>query len=177
MYTKTLIISVIFCIYSTVGAQESKKIDIQGLFTSSDIPTGYTSSKQEIKQGDKILGHKVLITKQGSASKVVLNREARKISTKGQKVAAFKGYINGTAKSLQQAGLKLSKHSIPDISKAGLSKLQIVELTFTAADGTSIFVQIQVLFIKDTGSHALILTTDKQDYISLSKWASTVQPK
>ena len=103
-------------------AQKAKPVTIENLVTAHPVPEGYAVSLNELKDGEKLLGHQLVFSTDGAVSKVLVTVEDRKLPDKAHKITALKGYINGTAKSLAAAGLKLVKKDIPDIEKVNVDK-------------------------------------------------------
>jgi hypothetical protein len=139
------------------------------------VPEGYAASLNELKDGETLLGRRLVITKEGAVSKVMVSVEERKLPDKDHKVTALKGYINGTAKSLAQAGLKLVKKDIPDIGKVNVNKRTKCSLTYKTAEGGDIFVQMQILFT-EVGYSIMVIADNEDDYKALTKWAETIEP-
>jgi hypothetical protein len=174
MHIKSAVLFALLC--GALGAQEGQRVELEGLLTAEPVPAGYQVSRQDVKNGDEVALHQVLIAKPEATSRVAVTVEPRKMPTRLHKSAALKAYINATASSLVKAGLTLSGKNIPDIEKADLSTRQVAELTFTRPDKADVYVQIQVFFT-DIGYNAVILSTDKADYDALCKWATSIQPK
>jgi hypothetical protein len=168
----------IVAIFPFVGraeAQKAKPVTIENLVTAQPVPEGYSPSLNELKDGETLLGHRLVFSKEGAVSKVMVSVEKRKLPDKDHKVTALKGYINGTAKSLAAAGLKLVKKDIPDIEKVNVNKRTRCSLTYKTAEGGDIFVQMQILFT-DVGYNIMVVADNEDDYKALTKWAETIQP-
>ena len=115
-----------------------------------------------------------MVTKVGSVSKVAINIESRAIDGRPAKVAAAKGYVNGTAQALAGTGAKLVEKKIPDLEKADLDQRYIVDLVYQTATGTKLQVQLQVFFEK-TGYNVQVIGENPADFATLTQWASTVE--
>jgi hypothetical protein len=171
-------LSAIVAIFLFVGGAEgqtAKPVTIENLVTAQPVPEGYAASLNELKDGETLLGHRLVFTKEGAVSKVMVSVEERKLPDKGHKVTALKGYINGTAKSLAAAGLKLVKKDIPDIEKVDVNKRTKCSLTYKTGEGGDIFVQLQILFT-DVGYNIMVIADNEDDYTALAKRPETIQP-
>jgi hypothetical protein len=160
---------------SRAEGQKAKPVTIENLVTAQPVPEGYAVGLNELKDGEKLLGHQLAFAKEGAVSKVMVSVEERKLPDKAHKVTALKGYINGTAKSFAAAGLKLVKKDIPDIEKVNVNKRTKCSLTYKTAEGGDIFIQMQILFT-DVGYNIMVVADNEGDYKALTKWAETIQP-
>lgn len=95
--------------------------------------------------------------------------------SKAHKIAALKGYINGTNQTLIDAGLKLVKKQIPDIEKLDVDKRTKCSFVYQRPDESEIYVQIQIFFTSH-GHNVLVIADNQDDYNSLAKWADTIEP-
>lgn len=162
--------------FSTVlfPGPKQQRVTIEELLTAAPVPDGYDVTLKELKNGDKLLGHQLLFTKEGQVSKVMTTIEDRKLPDKAYKIAALKGYINGTAGMFADAGLKLVKKQIPDVEKLNVDKRTRCSLVYNTAEGADIYVQMQIFFT-DHGYSITVLADNEEDYKALSKWAETIE--
>lgn len=161
---------------SAGNPKQADRVELEGLVTASPVPAGYQVSRKDFSQGASVYANKVFVMQEGTAAKVVITIERRQLTANGDKVAAFKGYVNGTVESLTKTGLKVAKQKVPDLAKADLSQRQTVDLTLAGADGAETYVQIQIFFA-GFGYNVITLATSKRDYELLTRWANSVQPK
>ncbi|HVX09605.1 MAG TPA: hypothetical protein VHC22_00250 [Pirellulales bacterium] len=155
--------------------EQARRVTIENLVTAEPAPTGYDFGLNELKDGDELLGHQLVISKEGVVSKVVVSIEERKLPDKAHKLTALKGYVNGTAQSLAGAGLKLVKKDLPDMEKVDINKRTKFGLAYQTADGDDLFVQLQILFT-DVGYNIMVVGDNEDDFEKLSKWAETIEP-
>ncbi len=156
---------------------EPKRITIEDLVTSAPLPPDYAISRKDIKDGDKMLGHKLFLTNGEAVSKAIVTVETRKISKREEKAAATKAYVNVLAKTVQEAGFKLVDKKIPEIDKNDFSKPLNVDLIYEKPDdGSKLYVQIRVFFT-DQGYHVAVISDSKGEHDILTKWASSEKPK
>jgi hypothetical protein len=155
--------------------QQPRRLTIENLVTAEPAPVGYDYGLNELKDGDKLLGHQLVFSKEGTASKVLVSVEERNLPDKDHKLTAIKGYVNGTAQSLAGAGLKLVKKELPDVEKVDVDKRTIFGLTYQTADGGDLFVQLQILFT-DVGYNIMVVGDNEDDFKTLAKWAETIEP-
>jgi hypothetical protein len=154
---------------------KQERVTIEELLTAAPVPEGYAVTLKELKNGDDLLGHQLLFTKEEQVSKVMATIEDRKLPDKGHKIAALKGYINGTARMFSDAGLKLVKKEIPDVEKLNVNKRTKCSLVYQTAEGGEIYVQMQIFFT-DHGYSLTVIADNKDDYDALAEWASTIEP-
>lgn len=157
------------------ASPKPQRVTIEELVTSAPLPEGYGVTHNEIKDGETLLGHQLVFTKEGVVSKVVATVEERNLPDKDYKMAALKGYVNGTTKSLVGAGLKEVKKDIPDIKRININKRTKCSFVYQNAEGGDIYVQIQVFFT-NVGYNILVVGDNEHDYKLLAKWAETIQP-
>jgi hypothetical protein len=170
-----LAIVAIFLFAGRTEGQKAKPVTIENLVTAQPVPEGYAVTRAELKNGETLLGHQLLITKEGVVSKVMVTVEERKLPDKAHKITALKGYINGTAKSFAEAGLQLIKKGIPDIEKVDVNQRTQCTLTYKTAEGSNIFIQMQILFT-DIGYNIVVIADNEDDFKALTKWAETIEP-
>jgi hypothetical protein len=182
--------TLIFLVSALIGAEDpaaakpesasearasAKSTSIENLVVANAVPDGYSVTRQDIKSGDKLLGHKLLLSRDGEVSKVVVTIENRKLVTNVEKTAAVKGYVNGTDKSLREAGLKLVDRKVPDIERFDFKKRLTVDLTYEKPDGGGTrFVQMQIFFAEVAYS-VLIISDGKEEHETLTRWARSTR--
>ncbi|HXT57889.1 MAG TPA: hypothetical protein VN699_04610, partial [Pirellulales bacterium] len=115
-----------------------ERVTIEELVTAEPVPEGYDLTASELKNGDELLGHQILVTKEGAVSKASVTIETRDLLDKPHKIAALKGYVNGTTKTLANAGLKLVKKHIPDIEKVNVDNRTRCNFIYQRPDGSEI---------------------------------------
>ena len=176
---------VVLCVISAAGAAEKskskktrdeKRITIDELVTAAPLPKDYEITRQEVEIKGKLLGHKLLLTKEDAVSKAIVTVENRKVSTRDEKVAATKAYVNGASRLFSEAGLKLAKKEIPDLDQADFDEPIVVSLVYEKPDGEQLLVQVRTFFT-DTGHSVLVVADDEDEYKMLTKWAKSVEGK
>ena len=161
---------------SVVCAQPVPKPTDDVVLTMPEPPDGYIVSKNRIVDNKTPIGIQVVIVKEGSPSKIVVTVEtSRDISAHAARVAATKGYVNGTAEGLQAAGLKLKDSKLPDLQKTDFSSPLLAERTFTRPDDSEIYLR-QIIFFTDKGYNVQVVAMDKAELESLTTWAKHIKP-
>jgi hypothetical protein len=156
---------------------EPRQVTLEGLITADPLPEGYAVVRQEIKdKAGKPAGDLLIVSKEGIVSKVIVTVDRlAKVGTKPGKVAATKGYVNGTAQSLVVGQkMKIVKKNIPDIAKANLDERFVVDLTLEKPGGGELMVQIQIFFEK-AGYALQVIGDNKGEFETLVKWANSVK--
>jgi hypothetical protein len=155
----------------------AKRINVENLITAAPLPDGYEIERRDIKEGDKLLGHKLTLTKDGAVSKVIVSIDRQKIATREEKVTAAKTYIYGIIQSFRAAGLKPVEKEIPEIDDHDFKKRVTANLVYKdPANGSRFMVQIQIFF-SDLGHTVLVVSDNEEDHAVLTKWARSVRGK
>lgn len=156
------------------GSAPAPGSELKTFLTMPPLPKGYEAEVKEVKKGDKIVAHQILVTKKDTVSKVIITVERREITSRAAKVASTKGYVNGTAKAMGGTGAKLIKKSIPDIDKADFKERFVVDLTYEAPDGGELQLQLQIFF-GNAGYNILVVGSTPEDFAALVKWAKSIK--
>jgi putative ribosome biogenesis GTPase RsgA len=155
----------------------AKRIPIEGLVTAAPLPEYYAIGRQDILDGDEVVGHKLLLSRNQTVSKVIVQIETRKLKTREEKVAAMKSYLIGVTQSFHDAGLKVVEKKLPDIDKSDFKKRILIDSVYeNPAARNALLVQMQVFFT-DQGYTVLIISDNEVDHALLTKWARSVVPK
>jgi len=154
-----------------------KRIGIENLITATPLPAEYSVSLENFLNGDKVVGHKLLITKGGAISKVIVQIENRKLATRDGKAGAAKDYVLGVMQSFHQAGLRAVEKKIPAIEKSDFKKREFADFIYERReDASRLFVQMQ-FFFTDRGYTVLVISDNEVDHVLLTRWARSVLPK
>jgi hypothetical protein len=153
---------------------DAKRVSVLGLVTAEPLPPGYKATSKEIRDGETVRGHLVMVEKEGVSAKSVISIDERSITTRPQMVAATKGYINGTAQAFARAGLTLVKKSIPDLAQVDFKKPVVVDLIYQKQDGGEVFVQLQILFGK-AGYNVQVVGESRKEFEAVTAWATSVR--
>src|SRR5262249_46019432 len=119
----------------------AKRITIENLITAAPLPDQYEIARHDIREGDKLLGHKLTFTSAESVSKVFVSVERRRVVRREEKVAAATAYLSGIIQSFRAAGLKPVAKEIPEIDGNDFKKRVTANLVYeNPADGSRLFV-------------------------------------
>ena len=155
----------------------ARRIDIEKLITAAPLPEGYSIARENFLNGKKLVGHKLLMTKEGALAKVIVQIENRKVATDEDKRAAAKDYVLGVMQSFREAGLRAVEKKLPEIDKNDFKKRALAEFIYERPeDGSRLFVQMQ-LFFTDRGHAVLIISDNEADHALLTRWARSVMPR
>lgn len=177
---KTTSVATVFCALAiafyaqAAPPKKADRVTVEGLITADPLPKGYAATKTELKEEEKLEAYLLMFTKEGAVSKVAVTIETRTLTNRAEKIAALKGYVNGTTQTLTNAGMKLVKKKIPNIDKVNVEKRTTCEFVYETAEGAPIDVQIQVFFT-DKGHDVLVIADNKDDYKALTKWAKSIR--
>jgi hypothetical protein len=150
-------------------------VKIADLVKADPIPEGYTVQSVELKDGDKKLGHMIVVGKEGTLSKVVIKIEARQIASREAKVTATKAYVNGFVQSMTEAGMTLTTRTVPrDLSKVNVDRRQRYILSFMTPDKKNLVTQIQIFFAKS--GYLIQVIGEGKEFKTLTQWAKSVMP-
>ncbi len=145
------------------------------LLSMPEPPLGYSVTKHAIIAGEELLGFQVLVTKEGAVSKVLVKIELRDLSDRRFRVTACKGYVNGLASSLKEAGFNVAASKLPDIQESDFKAPVVVDLTFANGEGATILVR-KWMFFTDKGYDVTVLAADEDALQLLSEWSAKIQP-
>lgn len=145
------------------------------LLVMPEPPIGYAASKHALMVGERLAGFRVLVTKEGVVSKVLINIETRDLSVREARVAAYKGYVNGFAKGLEEQGFKATKRELPDFEKSDFKTPLEVDATFANAEGTTIHVKKRIFFTTK-GYDLTVIAENERDLKLLADWSAQIQP-
>ncbi len=145
------------------------------LLSMPEPPLGYTVSKHPIAADGKLVGFQVQIMKEDAVSKVLIKVETRDLSDRAVRRGACKGYVNGFASGLKEAGFKITDQKIPDIAKFDFKTPVVVDLTFANDEGTTLLVKKRMFFTAKGYDVTVIAMTDGELQL-LDKWAAQIRP-
>lgn len=170
------VLTLISCLVAAAPPPDTSgsKPNPETLVKFDPLPPGYAAELKEVRDGDKLLGHRLFVTKEGAVSKVVIGIEDREIASRAARVAATKGYVNGTAQAMGSAGAKLLRKSIPDLDQADFKERFVVDLVYEKPGGGELLIQLQIFFGK-AGYHIQIVGDNPDDFDALVKWARSVK--
>jgi hypothetical protein len=155
----------------------ARRITIEHLITAAPLPADYQVSREVFLNGEKIVGDKLMLTRDEAVSKVIVQIENRKLATRDERAAAAKDYVLGVMQSFHQAGLRAVEKKLPELEKNEFKKQTLADFIYKRpADGGRLFVQLQVFFT-DRGYTVLVISDNEQDHALLTHWARSVLPK
>jgi hypothetical protein len=170
---KAMALALVLTFPSAVLAAEELVVH-HGLIRAAAIPPGYSLTKDELKYQDKVIGTRLLLKSDKAYGHVSVMIEPRELLTDSQKVAAAKGYINGSSQGLVQGGLKIVEQKIPD--PIDVNKPIIVPVVFENALKQRIHVSHRIVFQGTRGCSISTFHNAGEDIAALNVWASTIGP-
>ena len=145
------------------------------LLSMPEPPEGYAVSKFPLELEGKIVGYHVQVISEDVFSKVVVQIETASDRTSHeQRVAGLKGYVNGLANGLKDAGFKLTDNTVPNVKTANLDELQTIEMQFADDQSGKLFVR-QFIFFTDKGYNVQVLAMDEEELDRLTRWARHIR--
>ena len=162
---------------SAPSQPQTRRIKIEGLFTADPLPSGYQVVREAKKdENGKNIGDVLVIARDKQLSKVVLTIDrVSKVDTRPGRLAATKGYVNGSAQALTASGMKIVKKDLPDLNKANLDERQFFNLTLRGSGKDELSLQLQVFFAS-AGYVAQIIADKPDDFETLTTWARSLKP-
>jgi hypothetical protein len=152
-----------------------KRINIENLITAEPLPDHYEIERRDIRQADRLLGHKLTLTREGAVSKAIVSVDRQFVATRAEKVTTAKAYIYEIVQSFRAAGLKPVEKELPDIDEHDFRKRVTANLVYKdPADKRRLQVQIQIFFT-DRGHTVLVVSDDEEDHELLTRWARSVR--
>src|SRR5687768_7321271 len=92
----------------------SDRLTIEGLVSAAPVPTGFVVTRQDAKDGEKVVGHYLILTKDDSPTRALVQIERREIKERAGRVATLKAYINAAAATWQKQGYTLKPRTLPN---------------------------------------------------------------
>lgn len=136
---------------------------------------GFIVSKAPLGSVEKPQGYLITVEKEGVIDKVQVVVEFRDLKDANVRVSAAKGYVNGFSQSLIEAGLKVSKTEIPEITPAAVEKKIKADVTFAQPDGSEILTR-HMIFFSQHGYDVRTIATSRESLAELSAWAELIRP-
>jgi hypothetical protein len=162
---------------SSLEKPRAQRITIENLITAAPLPADYQVSREVFLNGEKIVGDKLMLTRDKAVSKVIVQIENRKLATRGEKAAAAKDCVLGIMQSFHEAGLRAVEKQLPELEKNDFKKRTFADFIYERPrDGSQLYVQMQVFFT-DHGYTVLVVSDNEHDHALLTHWARSVLPK
>ena len=158
-----------------LDAKALERAEAEPLLSMPEPPLGYVVTKHPVVADGKVLGFQVQAVKEGTVSKVLIKIETRDLSQRGPRLAACKGYVNGFASGLKEAGFQITSFKAPDVEKSTFKKPIVVDLTCTNDQGTTLLVRKRIFFTTK-GYDVTVVATDEDEFKSLTQWAARIEP-
>lgn len=146
------------------------------LLSMPEPPEGMSVTKQALRVEDEVVGYHVQLADEQGVSKVIVQIETSyDRSKKEARVAGLKGYVNGIANGLRDAGYELVSNTVPQLKNADFSKPMTVEMEFSKSETERLLVR-QFIFFTSKGFNVQVVSNDEQELESLSEWAKHIRP-
>jgi hypothetical protein len=140
-----------------------------------DPPVGFKIWTQRIETADRVLGVVVAMGRDAPGSSVTISIEtAFDRSNRPARVAATKGYINGTFQQLRKGGFALQKKSLPDLDQITFDRPMECEFEYSSDNSGRLYVYQKIAFT-DKGFNMQVMAKDPKDFAALKKWLDQVQ--
>lgn len=153
----------------------AERITIDGLVPAAPLPEGFSVRKQDIKNGEVIGGHLLIVTKEGVRTAGIVQIEKRDFTKRAARVAAFKGYFNSTIESWRQRGFTVTGKAVPDMDNLDFSKPVIVVMNAAKEGESSVAIYMKVFFTQY--AYAVMCTSgDPASGKTMITWCGTVEP-
>lgn len=157
-------------------AEETKSIPLRPLLVAAPVPAGLEVSTQEIKDGGKVLGLMVLVSRPGQVARVIARIENRDLSGPPARRAAVKGYVNGFAAGPAEQGFRVGAKAIPDMTNLTSARPVPVGLVFANDEGKKVWTHQEISFT-DRGFAAQVVADGPATLASPRTWAKTIKPR
>lgn len=156
-------------------AVAEERITLHDLITAAPLPTGYESKRQDFETTDGNGNTLILISKKDEKSRVQVTIDNKKLVTKEEKVAAYKGAVNGIHAMFTKRGYKTLEMEHPDSETLDPEKRLDLRLKM-AKDGKILAVDAEIFFT-DHAYTAWAVTHSEAERNTLKAWIATVRPK
>lgn len=140
-------------------------------------PLEYNLTSTSIVLEGKLIGFQSVLQKEGSIGKAIAFVDLRAdadFSKRGFRSGGLKGYVNGLANNIQEAGYELKKLNRPDIDKSDLTDWTHLDLEFEKPDGSRVLVKKRVFF-DSRGIDITVIAENEAELASLTEWADKIE--
>jgi len=155
----------------------SNRITIENLITAAPLPEDFWISRENFLDGDRVVGHKLLLTRERAVSKVIVQIQKRRIATREEKAGAAKASVIAITESFHEAGLKVIEKKLPDLGKSDFKKRMFMDFIYEKPrDGSRLYVQMQIFFT-DQAHTVVVISESREVHDRLTRWARSVMGK
>lgn len=158
----------------TVAAAE-ERIELHDLITAAPLPAGYESKRQDFQTTDGNGNTLILVSKPGDKSRVQVTIDNKKLATKEEKLAAFKGYVNGIHGMFTKRGYAAIEIETPDTKTLDPDKR--LDLRMKLKKGTDLLYVDAEVFFTDHGYTVWSVAHNPTERQTLKAWIGTVRSK
>ena len=154
---------------------ESHRVTLEGLVSAAPVPAGFEVARQDVKNGDEVAGHYLVLTKEGSPTRGLVQIERREIAERPARVATLKAYVNAAAATWQKQGYALRVKSVPKFETIDFAKPVPVELDATKAGESPVLIHMEVFFDK-FAYQVMCVSTEPAEAKTMIEWCGSVRP-
>jgi hypothetical protein len=156
--------------------QDPPTFPLPDLLQAAPLPKGYLTNTHDLKFGDYVIGHIIVVGKPNEFSKVTVQIEMRDLSDIKNRRKTANSYINGLTTTLANAGFKVVEAVSPDLEKESFDKPISASGAYANSDGKKLWTYQEISFT-DKGFLVQIVADDPETLKSLTEWAKSVKPK
>lgn len=160
---------------SAEESSDAERITIDGLVSAAPVPEGFSVRKQDLKNGEEVVGHLLIVLKEGVRTAGIVQIERRTVATRAARVATLKAYVNAAADTWKQRGYAVKVKALPDFEKVDMTKPVIVELDATK-EGQAAAVVFMKVFFDQFAFAVTCSSTDPAYEKAMIAWCHTVRP-
>src|SRR3954470_5512858 len=135
-----LVVAVVVCLFAPraesagpAGAATAapERVEIEGLVSAAPVPKGFTVTRKDVDEGGKVVGTILILAKEGSPTRGLVQIERREISAPPARVATLKAYINAAAATWQKQGYAVKARTLPKFESIDFVKPVAIDLDAT----------------------------------------------
>lgn len=178
---KYLVVTVLMVFAAQCHSQVAEIAPVGGTVAASahlvfpTLPLGYRMVREPMALQGQEIGFITTVSAEDQISKVLakvnLNKEDD-FSKREYRVAAFKGYVNGFADSLREAGYKAIRAEVPNLSGSDIVS-ETAEFEFVNDQKGHLWIYKRVFF-DSRGFDIMVIADSKDSFAELKAWAAKI---
>ena len=157
------------------GPGASGRVTVEGLVSAAPVPAGFDVTRKDVKNGEQLVGHYLILAKEGSPTRGVVQIERREIAERRARVATLKAYANAAAATWQKQGYSLKARGVPNFETVDFAKPVSIELDATKEGESPVAIHMEVFF-DQFAYQVMCVSTDAAEAKPVIEWCKSVRP-
>jgi hypothetical protein len=179
MFPSGVIAVVVVCLLAP-GAQSAwaagpERVEIEDLVSAAPVPKGFTVTRKDVNEGGKVVGTLLILTKEGSPTRGLVQIERREISAPPARVATLKAYINAAAATWQKQGYAVKARTLPKFETIDFAKPVAIDLDATKDGAKPVVTHMEVFFDRFAYQAMCASAGEDADVKAMTDWCKSVR--